>query len=52
MRAALYMWSKTGVRCNDPLKEIYTRCRAKEMKYNQAIGAAMHKLLRIIFGIL
>jgi len=52
MRAALYMCAKTGVRCNDPLKEIYARCRANGMKYNQAIGAAMHKLLRIIFGVM
>lgn len=52
MRAALYMCAKTGVRFNEPLKEIYARCRAKGMNYNQAIGAAMHKLLRIIYGVL
>ena len=52
MRAALYMCAKTGVRFNEPLKDIYDRCRAKGMNYNQAIGAAMHKLLRIIYGIL
>ena len=52
MRAALYMCAKTGVRFNEPLKDIYARCRAKGMNYNQAIGAAMHKLLRIIYGIL
>lgn len=52
MRAALYMCAKTGVRFNEPLKDIYAKCRAKGMNYNQAIGAAMHKLLRIIYGIL
>lgn len=52
MRATLYMCAKTGVRFNEPLKDIYARCRAKGMNYNQAIGAAMHKLLRIIFGVL
>lgn len=52
MRAALYMCAKTGIRFNEPLKNIYARCRAKGMNYNQAIGAAMHKLLRIIYGVL
>lgn len=52
MRATLYMCAMSGVRYNKPLKEIYTRCRSKGMKHNQAIGAAMHKLLRIIYGIL
>jgi len=52
MRATLYMCAMSGIRYNQPLKYIYTRCRAKGMKHNQAIGAAMHKLLRIIYGIL
>lgn len=52
MRATLYMCAMSGIRYNEPLKDIYTRCRAKGMKHNQAIGAAMHKLLRIIYGIL
>ena len=52
MRAALYMCAKTGVRFNEPLKDIYARCRAKGMNHNQAMGAAMHKLLRIIYGVL
>lgn len=52
LRATLYMCAMSGVRYNEPLKDIYTRCRAKGMKHNQAIGAAMHKLLRIIYGIL
>jgi transposase len=52
MRANLYMCAKSGIRFNEPLKDIYARCRAKGMGYNQAIGAAMHKLLRIIYGVL
>lgn len=42
----------SGIRYNEPLKDMYTRCSSKGMKHNQAIGAAMHKLLRIIYGIL
>lgn len=52
MRAALFMCAKSGVRCNEALKTTYSRCRAKEMGYGQAMGAAMHKLLRIIYGVL
>jgi transposase len=52
IRATLYMCAMSGIRYNEPLKDIYTRCRAKGMKHKQAIGAAMHKLLRIIYGML
>lgn len=52
MRAALFMCAKSGVRHNEALKTIYSRCRAKGMGYGQAMGAAMHKLLRIIYGVL
>ena len=52
MRAALYMCAKTFIRYNEPLKDIYANVEQKEMNHNQAIGAAMHKLLRIIYGVL
>lgn len=52
LRAALYMPALTAVRCNPVLKELYARFRAKGMSHYQAIGVVMHKLLRIIYGIL
>lgn len=52
MRAILYMNAKTAV-CKDPhLREIFKRHMDKGWKYNQAIGVIMHKMCRIIYGIL
>jgi transposase len=52
VRAALYMAALAGIRCNPILKQVYARFRAKGMKHYQAMGVVMHKLLRVIFGIL
>lgn len=52
IRSVLYMVSLSASRCNPVLKETYARFRAKGMKHNQAIGVVMHKMLRIIYGIL
>ena len=52
IRAILYMAALTGIRCNPILKPLYARCRAKGMKHYQAMGVVMHKLLRIIYGVL
>lgn len=52
IRAALYMASMTGIRHNSILKSIYSRFRAKGMKHYQAMGVVMHKLLRMVYGIL
>ena len=52
VRAILYMAAMSGIRCNPILKQIYARFRAKGMKHYQAMGVVMHKLLRIIYGVL
>lgn len=52
MRSTLYMCALSGMQFNPVLKPIYERFRANGMKHNQAIGVLMHKLLRIIFGML
>ncbi len=52
LRAILYMAALSGIRCNVILKQLYTRFRAKGMKHYQAMGVVMHKLLRIIYGVL
>ncbi len=52
LRAALYMPALSAVRCNPILKQVYARFRAKGMSHYQAIGVVMHKLLRMMYGIL
>jgi len=52
IRSTLYMVSISAVRCNTLIKQLYARFRAKRMKHYQAIGIVMHKMLRIIYGIL
>lgn len=52
IRAVLFMAGLTGVRFNPVLKSIYARARAKGMKHYAAMGIVMHKLLRIIYGVL
>lgn len=52
IRSILYMTALTGIRCNRILKHLYARVRAKGMKHYQAMGVVMHKLLRIIYGVL
>lgn len=52
IRSILYMAALTGIRCNSILKQVYARSRAKGMKHYQAMGVVMHKLLRIIYGVL
>jgi len=52
LRAALYMAGLAAVRYNPIIKATYARFRAQGMKHYQAMGVVMHKLLRIVFGIL
>jgi transposase len=52
VRSILYMTALSGIRCNSVLKQLYARFRAKGMKHYQAMGVVMHKLLRIIYGVL
>jgi len=52
MRATLYMCAQTAVLHDAHLKAIYHRHRSKGKNHKQAIGAIMHKILRIVWGIL
>jgi len=52
VRAVLFMAVLSGIRFNPILKRIYARFRAKGMNHKQAAGVIMHKLLRIVFGVL
>ena len=52
VRALLYMVILSGIRHNPIVKELYARCRVKGMNNSAAIGVCMHKVLRIVYGIL
>jgi transposase len=52
IRAVLYMASLSAIRYNPILKQLYAKCRSKGMKHYPAAGVVMHKLLRIIYGML
>lgn len=51
-RAILYMVVLSAINCNPVIKELYERCLANKMDRLAAIGVCMHKMLRIIYGIL
>jgi len=52
MRATLYMCANNAVLQDPHMKSIYHRHRAKGKTHKQALGVMMHKLLRIIWGVL
>jgi hypothetical protein len=52
-REILFMVAWSAVRYNPHIKELYRKCMAeKEMKPLEALGVVMHKILRIIYGML
>jgi transposase len=52
VRGILYMCSLSAIRWNLSLKALYHRFRKKGMNHYQAMGVVMHKLLRIVYGVL
>lgn len=52
MRATLYMCANSAVLYDPHLKAIYAKHRAKGKNHKQALVVIMHKLLRIIWGML
>lgn len=52
IRAALYMCAMVAVRHDEHLKSVYVNQRARGNAHRQAIGVVMHKMLRIIWGML
>jgi len=52
IRATLYMCAQTAVVHDPHLKKIYHNHRSKGKTHRAAIGIVMHKLLRIVWGIL
>jgi len=52
MRALLFMCANSAVRCDDHMRIIYARHRAKGKNHKQALGVIMHKMTRVIWGVL
>lgn len=52
IRSILYMVTKTAIVHNELIREIYARHLQKGMNKTSAMGACMHKILRIIYGML
>lgn len=52
IRSTLYMCAHTAIIHDEHLKSIYARHRAKGKAHNQALGVIMHKMLRMIWGVL
>lgn len=52
IRAVLYMVAKSAIIYDPHIRKIYDRFREQGMAYNQAMGVIMHKILRIIYGML
>jgi transposase len=52
LRKALYMPAVVAMKCNPIIRDFYQRLLLSGLRPMEAIGAAMHKLLRLIFGIL
>jgi transposase len=52
VRSALYMSALAAIRCNPPIKALYTRMRAAGKPAKVALVAAAHKLLTILNAML
>lgn len=52
IRATLYMVALSAVRYNPLFKDLYARFRGQGKSHKAAAGVVMHKMLRIIYGVL
>ena len=51
-RAILYMATLSALTSNPVIKKLYKSCLANKMERMVAVGVCMHKMLRIVYGIL
>lgn len=51
-RAVLYMVARSAIQCNPPIRQIYQSFLDKGMARKAALGVCMHKILRIVYGML
>lgn len=52
MRELLFLTAKTAARCDTHIKSLLEHHTSQGKKYRAAIGVIMHKMLRIVFGVL
>lgn len=52
MRKALYMAAKAAMRCNPVIQSLHERLDARGKPYKVCVGAAMRKLLHIMYGVI
>ena len=52
IRAILYMCANSAILNDSHMRNIYARHRTKGKNHKQAIGVIMHKMIRIIWGVL
>jgi len=52
VRRELYLLAFRSLENEPYLKSIYAKCRAKAMAHDAALGCLMHKLIRIMYGML
>ena len=52
VRAGLYLPAMAALRCNPPVRDLGQRLKEREKKGRVRVVAAMHKLLRICYGVL
>ena len=51
-RQILYMVAMVAIQCNPLIKEIYLKHTEKGMKKKAALGVCMHKICRVVYGML
>jgi transposase len=51
-RMLLYNACMSATHHNEVIKKVYHKCKIRGMGYKQAMGVCMHKMLRIIYGVL
>lgn len=51
-RQILYMVALSAIQCNPLISRIYKRCQNRGMHNMAAIGVCMHKIVRILYGML
>ena len=52
IRGILYMVARSAIVYNPHIKQLYERHKSRGLKTGQVIGILMHKILRIIYGML
>lgn len=52
IRGILYMVTRSAIVYNPHIKQLYERHKSRGLKTGQVIGILMHKILRIIYGML